>query len=254
VSGAVGRTLTITSSTAATTCTYTNTRRTATLTLRKTWVNAILNNAVTVSTSGFPTNDSFSSVANTTSETDSDATPLTVRAGDTGTIAENFTTGLASNYASALSCTGNGNALSGNSLTVNGADTAIICTWTNTRTTTLVVSKTSSVLADGVSGANFKSLPGATVRYCITVSNTGTAAATNASAVDVLPATTSYIAGTIRSGASCATATTVEDDNDAGADETDPYGANIIGSTITATAPTLAAGVSVAYRFDVLIN
>jgi trimeric autotransporter adhesin len=254
VSGAVGRTLTITNSTTATTCTYTNTRRTATLTLRKTWVNAITSNAVTVSTTGFPTNDSFSSVANTANETDTDGTPLTVRAGDTGTIAENFTTGLASNYAAALACTGNANALSGNSLTINGADTAIVCTWTNTRTTTLVVTKSSSTLSDGYSGANFKSIPGATMRYCILVTNSGTATATNVTAQDAVPADLAYVPASIRTGTSCTGATTAEDDDASGADETNPFGASFSGGTVTGIAPSLAAGGSFAFTFEALID
>lgn len=251
-SGAVARSITIANNTTATTCTYTNTRRTATLTLRKTWVNAILNNAVNVSTTGLTTNTSFNSVANTANETDS-GTALTVLAGDTGTIGENFTTGLGSDYASSLACTGNATALSGNSLTINGADTAIICTWTNTRTTQITVSKTSSVTTDGISTANFKSIPGATVRYCILATNSGTATATNVSIGDVLPANTSFIASSIRSGTSCASATTVEDDDNIGANETDPFGANYTGNTVTGIAPTLAVGASVAIVFNVLI-
>lgn len=250
-SGAVGRSITISSSTTTTVCTYTNNRPSASLTLRKTWVNAIVNNAVSV-TSGFGGTTTLASVANTANETDA-GTPFTVYAGSSAAITEGFTTGLASNYASALACTGNANALSGNSLTINVADTAIVCTWTNTRTTQITVSKTSSITADGVSGANFKSLPGATVRYCILATNSGTATATSVTAVDVLPANTSYVAGSMLSGTSCAGAATVEDDNNSGADETDPYGANIAGSTITATAPTLAAGASIAIVFNVLI-
>jgi trimeric autotransporter adhesin len=253
-SGAVARDLTITTSATTTTCTYTNTRRTATLRLRKTWVNGIVNNAVTVSTAGLTTNDSFSSVANTANETDSDATPVTVYAGDTGTISENFTTGIASNYASALACTGNGTALVGNSLTINGADTAITCTYTNTRTTQITVSKTSSVVSDGVSATNPKMVSGATVRYCILATNSGTAAATAVSATDNMPANTSFVAGTIRSGTSCANATTVEDDDSSDGGEVDAVRANYTGTTVTGTATTLAVGASIALAFNVLVN
>lgn len=52
----------------------------------------------------------------------------------------------------------------------------ITCIITNTRlagNATLVVTKTSMVLSDGISGANPKALPGAIVRYTITVQNTG---------------------------------------------------------------------------------
>ncbi|MFN3619164.1 MAG: CshA/CshB family fibrillar adhesin-related protein [Sphingorhabdus sp.] len=52
----------------------------------------------------------------------------------------------------------------------------IACTITNTRlnaNATLVLTKTSTVLSDGVSSANPKALPGARVRYTVTVQNTG---------------------------------------------------------------------------------
>jgi uncharacterized repeat protein (TIGR01451 family) len=253
-SGATGRTITISNSTTATTCTYTNTRRTATLTLRKTWVNAIVNNAVTVSTSGFIANTSFASTANTANETDTIGAPLTVYAGNSGTIAENFTTGIAANYAAALACTGNGTALSGTSLTINPADTAIVCTWTNTRTTSLSVVKSSTILQDGVSSANFKALPSGRVRYCVLVSNTGTATATNVTVGDILQLDLTYVPASIKTGASCATATTAEDDDGINADESNPYGGSFAGISVTAVAPTLAAGASFAFVFEALID
>lgn len=55
----------------------------------------------------------------------------------------------------------------------------ITCTITNTRvnaTTTLVIAKTSKVLSDGVSAMNPKALPGARVRYTVTIQNTGSLA------------------------------------------------------------------------------
>jgi uncharacterized repeat protein (TIGR01451 family) len=247
--------LTIGNGETAIVCTYTNTRRTATLTLRKTWVNAIIDNRVTVSTSGFTANDSFNSRANTANETDTDGSPLTVRSGETGTIAEVFTTGLASNYAAALACTGNSVPLAGTSLTIGGTDTAIVCTWTNTRTTTLAVTKTSSVVSDPVNGTpNAKAIPGATVRYCIAVANSGTATATAVTIADPLPAGTSYIAGSLRSGTSCAATNTVEDDDSNDSSEGDAVRANVTGTTVNATAATLLAGGSIALAFNVLVN
>lgn len=253
-SGAVNRTLTITTSTTLTNCAYTNTRRTVPVTLRKTWVNAIINNAVTVSTSGYTTNTSFSSVANTANETDTIATALAVRVGESGTIGESFTTGVASNYAAVLSCTGNATPLATTTLTVNPADTAITCTYTNTRTTTLTVAKTSSIELDGISAANFKAIPGARVQYCILVTNTGTATAQNVTATDVLPAGLAYVGASIRTGTTCAGATTAEDDNNSGADESDPFGASFAGGTVTGVAPTLAAGATFAFVFNASIN
>jgi len=115
------------------------------LTLRKAWVNAIVNNAVgiTATRDGTPI-DTFASTANTATETDTNTTPVGVSAGDVITLAETFTPpASASNYSIALTCTGNTDALSGNQLTINAADTAIVCTYTNTRIdASLVIQKT----------------------------------------------------------------------------------------------------------------
>lgn len=90
--------------------------------------------------------------------------------------------GSLSQYSSALACTNATNGVTtsfpttmpGNITPVLGD--VISCTITNTRlagNATLVVSKTSTVLSDGISGSNPKSLPGAIIRYSITVQNTG---------------------------------------------------------------------------------
>ena len=90
--------------------------------------------------------------------------------------------GSLAQYTETIACT---NALNGVSTsfpnTVPGNITPVLgdiitCTITNTRlagNATLVVTKTSVVLSDGVSGANPKAIPGARVRYSITVQNTG---------------------------------------------------------------------------------
>lgn len=114
------------------TCTWTNSRKSATLVVRKTWVNAQTTNAVTVATGGLINNASLASVANSASETDTNAA-VTVYAAESATLTESFTVGNEANYTQALACTGNATALSGNVLTVNPADTAIVCTFTNSR-------------------------------------------------------------------------------------------------------------------------
>ena len=111
------------------TCTYTNSRKSANLTLSKVWSNAKLNDAINITATGLTT---FSSVANAANETDN-AAAQTVYAGDNISFSETFTTGIASNYNAALACTGNTTALSGSNLTVNGADTDINCAYTNSR-------------------------------------------------------------------------------------------------------------------------
>lgn len=62
----------------------------------------------------------------------------------------------------------------------------------------LSVFKSSRIISDGVSTANFKAVPGAVVEYCISVANaTGAATATNIAVRDVVPADLTYSAGTI---------------------------------------------------------
>ncbi len=123
--------------------------------------------------------------------------------------------------------------------------------------TTLAVTKTSSTVSDGVSGANPKSVPGSIVRYCLLATNSGVAGSANHTAVsptDTIPATATYVAGSLRTGTSCAGATTVEDDDIAGVDETDPFGASRTGATVRGSAPVLAPGASFAVVFNATIN
>jgi uncharacterized repeat protein (TIGR01451 family) len=119
---------------------------------------------------------------------------------------------------------------------------------------TLSVSKISSVITDGLSTTNPKSIPGATVQYCITVANAGSGTTAAVSAVDTLPGNVTFVSGSMRTGGTCGTASTVEDDDSAGADETDPYGMSIAGSTMTGTAVSLAPGASFAMTLLATIN
>lgn len=122
-------------------------------------------------------------------------------------------------------------------------------------TTTLVTTKTSTLLSDLQNGTNNpKMIPGAIVEYCILVRNTGDTAATNVTVGDPLPAGTSYISGSMTSGSSCASASTVEDDDNSGADESDPFGGSVNGSTLTVTAASLSAGEAMAIKFRSIIN
>ena len=108
-------------------CTYTNSRKTANLTARKTWTNAKINDAVNITTTGGINNVNFNATANTVSETDT-ATAITVYAGDALTFAESFTTGTSSNYNSSLACTGATDTNLADGLTINAADSNITCT------------------------------------------------------------------------------------------------------------------------------
>lgn len=119
----------------------------------------------------------------------------------------------------------------------------------------LAIAKTSSVVSDPTNGTtNPKAIPGATMRYCLLATNSGSGTATTIVINDVLPAATTFVPGSLRSGTSCAGANTVEDDNAAGGDEADPFGASIAGTTVTGTAATLVPASAFAIAFDVVIN
>lgn len=119
---------------------------------------------------------------------------------------------------------------------------------------TLNVTKISSVLSDGISITNPKAIPGATVRYCITVSNAGPGTAAAISASDAIPANMTYVAGSMLSGSSCGTAATTEDDNAAGGDETDPIGASFSAGTISINRASLLSASSFALVFNATVN
>lgn len=117
----------------------------------------------------------------------------TVNGGDTGlvqlTAGTNYTldevmagAGSLTQYTSVMTCTNAANGITtvfpstvpGNITPVLGD--VITCTITNSRrgnNATLVVTKTSTILSDGISTTNPKALPGARIRYTITVQNTG---------------------------------------------------------------------------------
>jgi uncharacterized repeat protein (TIGR01451 family) len=121
--------------------------------------------------------------------------------------------------------------------------------------TTLSVTKISSIISDPVNGSdNPKRIPDAIVQYCILISNSGAATADSIVATDSLSGPFTYNPGSMRSGGNCGSAATVEDDNATGADESDPYGASVSGSTITATAASLAPASSFALTFQVTID
>ena len=156
-------------------CTFTNTKKTATVTLSKAWVNAALNDAVTISATGLT---SLASVANTATETDTGAAQ-TVYVGSVLTLAEAFNIGEPTNYSTSLACTGT-TGLSGSTLTVGVADTNIVCTYTNRSVlVALTITKTDSKTIATSGGSN---------NYVVTVSNAGPAAADGVVVTDVVGA------------------------------------------------------------------
>lgn len=96
--------------------------------------------------------------------------------------------------------------------------------------------------------------PGTTLTYTITVDNSGSGAATNVLIKDVIPANTTYVAGSILAGTSMGTLTARTDASDTDSGTYDS-GADTVecGSTGTATVNVGAAGTFIC-RFDVTID
>ena len=119
----------------------------------------------------------------------------------------------------------------------------------------LAVTKVSTVLSDPTNGAsNPKLIPGASVQYCVSITNDGSASASTIALSDSLPGNVSFVPGSMKSGTSCAGAVSSEDDNSAGTDETDPFGAAISGTTISGSAATLSVGSSFVLTYTVTVN
>ncbi|MFY9260493.1 MAG: hypothetical protein WAO71_08305 [Gallionella sp.] len=129
-------------------CTFTHLLPSAkTLTLRKQWVGATLNDAVNITATGLTP---LASIATTAGKLDT-GTAQSVSNGAVITIAEAFSVGSAANYTATLACTGT-TGLSGNVLTVGVADGAIVCTQTNTFTGAGGSSITGTVFKDTGAG------------------------------------------------------------------------------------------------------
>jgi uncharacterized repeat protein (TIGR01451 family) len=119
----------------------------------------------------------------------------------------------------------------------------------------VTVDKTSSIVSDPVNGStNAKFIPGAIVRYCILATNAGSATTTAIAITDSLPANVTYVPGSMTSTTGCSGAGTAEDDNASGADENDPFGMQISGTTIGGTAASLGPSASFAMRFNATVN
>jgi len=188
--GLSGSTLTVAPEDTAIVCTYTNARRSASLVLRKTWIDAIPGDTVTVSSTGFLNNASSGAAVSTGNNTVTGA-PVTVYAAESGSISESFSVGDPAAYTATLSCTGS-SGLSGSTLTVSPDDTAIVCTYSNeTLKPQLTLLKLLAVMSDPLNGtSNPKSIPGAIVSYTLRVTNSGPGTVDNNTLIitDPLPA------------------------------------------------------------------
>ena len=115
----------------------------------------------------------------------------------------------------------------------------------------LTVTKTSTVVSDPLNNTtNPKRIPGARVRYTITASNSGSAAAQNVVMTDPIPANTAYVNGstTFDTGGGATPKTDAAD-----VDEVD-YNVTVPGA-VRATATSIAAtNGSVSLVFDVIVQ
>lgn len=122
----------------------------------------------------------------------------------------------------------------------------------------LSVAKTARVLSDGISVGNPKALPGAVVEYCLAVRN-GTLAtpASNVTLTDVIPANTTYVAGSLSIGAAGGTCNllpaAVDDDDD---DASDAYrgGYDAANRRISLVIPSVTSTSLLNAAFRVTIN
>ena len=144
----------------------------------------------------------------------------------------------------------------------NGQGRASLGYEITTRNVALSVNKSQVVISDPISGlVNPKAIPGAVVQYCLTVTNaTPLTPADNVNLTDIVPANTTYQAGSIVIGLPgvqpiCTVAGFIANDNGSAI-----LGTNFTGSydsstkRVTATIPTLLGSSSVAASFRVTIN
>jgi len=128
---------------------------------------------------------------------------VTVYAAESAALSEAFTVGNGANYSRALACSGNATALAGNILTVNPADTAITCTFTNSYVVPLAIAKTSVAYSDQVNGLiSPKLIPGSFANYTLTITAPASTSPTNNSVIvtDALPTNLGLFVGTYAPG------------------------------------------------------
>lgn len=127
-------------------------------------------------------------------------------------------------------------------------------------TAVVTMLKSATVISDPVNLlVNPHAIPGATVEYCMKVSNAGPGTASNVVLSDAVPANSTFVPGSISVGTAgtlgvCVLVGTSEDDNATGADETDLYGGSFDGTTVRATLPTIAPLTSMSIAFRVTLN
>ena len=159
------------------TCTFTNTRKQATLKVAKAWAAGFnAGDQATVSTTGF-TNVATSGVS--TAGTGVTGTAVTVYTGESGQLTETFAAGTMADYAQTYACAGGGSVDSSGHVGIPAADAGktITCTLTNLHRV-IGIDKHADV-----AGAL---APGGTIVYTVTVSNLGGVQVDNVAVSDPL--------------------------------------------------------------------
>lgn len=119
----------------------------------------------------------------------------------------------------------------------------------------LSVTKTSAPISDPANGvSNPKAVPGAVIRYCITIANAGPATASQVTATDALPTSLLYVPGSMRSGGSCETASNIEDDDASDNDEGDGVTGFVTGAILNFTTASITNAQTVALTFNAIID
>lgn len=131
----------------------------------------------------------------------------------------------------------------------NGEGRAYLAYEIGNRNVALTVTKSALVLSDGLNLVNPKSIPGATVEYCLLVNNgTLLTAANNVVLTDVIPTGTTYVPNSVNVGLPGGTCTL------AGAPQDDATVYNASTRTITVNVGTVGGLLSTALSFQVTIN
>lgn len=110
----------------------------------------------------------------------------------------------------------------------------------------LRVARTSEAISDPLLGKR--------LRACVLLINGGASDAGSVRLSDIPPGPAIYLPGTLRSGPSCATATTAEDDDDIGPDESDGLAASSTYGTIYALVAAIPPGGSAALTYEAILD
>lgn len=195
----------------------------------------------------------------TVTPTNPGATPLNITANGDGSFSDDSATGDDQNTVQIVFADGTltpSSPKGDNIESVNDAVTLAIANLgngggTGDSDTSGNFTKTSAVISDPINGTNNpKAIPGATVEYTITITNSGSGDASNVIISDLVPTTTTFKAGTIKWTEHGGSETTL---TDGGGDDAGDYNVTEAGK-VTVNIGTLAANETDTIKFSVEIK